>query len=76
MFADAEISPVTIDYLCPKTVGWIWRALALKHFCRYNSYYFVLLATISIHIIQTLKDRAKRIQTIVVHILMMLQPDF
>ena len=54
MFADAEISPVAIDYLCPKTVGWIWRAVALKHFCRYNSYYFVLLATVSIHIIQTL----------------------
>ena len=28
MFADAEISPVAIDCLCPKTVGWIWRAVA------------------------------------------------
>ena len=36
MFADAEISPVAIDCLCPKKVGWIWRAVALKHFCRYK----------------------------------------
>ena len=54
MSADAEISPVALDCLCPKTVGWIWRTVALKHFCRYNSYYFVLLTTVSIHIIQTL----------------------
>ena len=32
-----------------KKFGWIWRAVALKHFCRYNSYYFVVLTTVSIH---------------------------